>query len=81
MAAIVQRVVLERVRQGDSFDPHFGPALAVLLAVPGVDPNLRQQLQAPRPQPQQPQTAPIPNGNAAAKRLATPDQKQDLNDQ
>ncbi len=81
VTAIVQRVALEGARQGDDFDPHFGPALAVLLAVPGLDANLRQQLQAPKPQPQQPQKAPIPNGNAAAKRLATPDQKQDLNDQ
>jgi hypothetical protein len=81
VTAIVQRVVLEGAAQGDDFDPHFGPGLAVLLAVPGVDPTLRQQLQAPKPQPQQPQKAPIPNGNAAAKRLATPDQKQELNDQ
>lgn len=80
VTAIVQRVALEGAIQGDNFDPHFGPGLAVLLAVPGVDPSLRQQLQAPKPQPAQPQKAPIPNGNAAAKRLATPDQKQDLND-
>jgi hypothetical protein len=80
VTAIVQRTVVEKAKLGDDFDPHFGPGLAVLLAVPGLDPNIRQQLQAPKPQAQQPQQAPEPNSNAAAKRLAPPSEKSDLND-
>jgi hypothetical protein len=67
----------------DNFEPHFEQALSVLLAVPGVNPTLRQQLQAPppqQPQPQQPQQAPEPSSNTQASRLAPTSDKPDFND-
>jgi hypothetical protein len=76
---IVVRCATEKAAEGEDFDPHFELALAVLLAVPGVDPTLRQQLQAPPPQQQQPQQAPEPNSNTQAQRLAPPSEKSDFN--
>ncbi len=78
VGAIVQRVVLEKAKLGDKFDPTFGPGLAVLLAVPGVDANLRQQLQTPAPQAQNKPQAPKP-GKPQPTLAATPSQKLELN--
>lgn len=77
---IVVRCAIEKAAEGDDFDPHFEAPLAVLLAVPGVDPTLRQQLQAPKPQQQQQQQAPEPNSNTEAKKLAPASDKSDFND-
>ena len=79
LKAIVLRCTHERGQQGSAWDPQFEPALAVLLAVPGVDPTLRQQLQAPKPQQPNGQPAPEPNSNTQEKRLAPQSAQASLN--
>lgn len=75
---IVVRCAVEKAEHPNAFDPKFGPALAVLLAVPGVDPELRQQLQAPKPQTQQQEPQQQQNSNTQAKRLAPKSAQPDL---
>jgi hypothetical protein len=67
--AIVTRVVLEKARTKD-YDPSFEHGAAVLLAVPGLDPGLRQLLQTPAPDQQQNQQ-PAQPADSAAKSMAS----------
>jgi hypothetical protein len=80
VGAIVVRCSSERASLGDKFDPHFGRALAVLLAVPGLDPGLRQQLQTPDQSQQQQKNPTAPATDSTAKAMASPSQKLDLNE-
>jgi hypothetical protein len=76
VGAIVLRIVREKGIHGD-YEPEWERSLAVLLAVPGIDQGLRDQLQTPTQQAPAAPKGPAP-ANAKPSLLATPSQKLEL---
>ena len=80
VGAIVIRIVEVKAETDGDYDCEFDRGLSVLLAVPGMDPSLRQMLGTPGPMQTSQQQKPAPSGNkneaeTDAKRLATGTQK------